>query len=297
MARAEIVDIPKNKEMCINCRKVLAIKNNFYAINDNAIEHKVYKNGCIPICKNCLNEMCYTDKKQTKIDIESFKMVLAILQIPFKEDVFDEMIKNNSFTLGDYKNKVNFMCKNDIYYNQSETKTDNEEDKINKVSVKEDDFEITQDMITTWGEGFSKHEYMKLEREYNDLINENNDNLKVSRDLYIEYVKNKIFIDRSTNDADMRMKLIKLNSEIMKIAGIQPTNKTDGIETIPGVIAELIEREEPIPEVSKEFKDVDNIGLYIDTFMKEPIKRNEGTSIEPVEKDFEKVESLNGKIF
>lgn len=137
-----------------------------------------------------------------------------------------------------------------------------------------------EDLISPQSEGFSKEVMDRwrgwdadkakiLEKKYQDLVASYEDKTPIQRSIYRNIAVAQMQADEAiangnTNDFQ---KLMKVISDLMndgKIKPLQDSGSEDGGLSTWGEWVRKIEEEEPIPEPSEEFKDVDGITKYID---------------------------------
>jgi hypothetical protein len=142
------------------------------------------------------------------------------------------------------------------------------EDKDNlQVSVMFDDgFSVTKEMINRWGVGLPLPDYEFLERQLKPFI----PRIDVNNTVQVMYVEDicrlRLEADkaRKGNRISEYQKLMSTLSSLMNDAKLKPMQEeTDAVKLSFGEWIAKIENEEPIPEPSDEFKDVDGIMKYI----------------------------------
>lgn len=152
--------------------------------------------------------------------------------------------------------------------NQQITDVEQVEDDENEGS---EEFVVTRQMIRTWGKGFTPDQYQFLEEEYADWITKNVCNTKSQEEIYrnIALAQLDIRIARQTGGkvTDAQEALQKL----MNSANILPRQTAENILADTqsfGTLLEKYERTRPIPEPAPEWRDVDGVRKYMNTWFR-----------------------------
>lgn len=141
----------------------------------------------------------------------------------------------------------------------------------NSDDIDEDVYIPTKKDFFFWGSGYKPEEYYYLNEQYDEWTHRYEAGTKAQEELFkniciaqltIQQVKQS-GSSKEVNDA------MKAFQDLLGSANIKPNqNNTNSMveQNTFGTLIKRWEEEEPIPEPSKEFKDVDNIKKYIDTF-------------------------------
>lgn len=135
----------------------------------------------------------------------------------------------------------------------------------------EDDFEVTREMIRTWGAGFTKDQYRYLEEEYKDWIAKNVCNTKSQEEIYRNIVLAQLDIRTARERGGKVSEAQKALQDLMNSANILPKQTADNIIADTQTFATLLkkyEETEPLPEPDERWKDVDGIRKYMNTWFR-----------------------------
>ena len=117
---------------------------------------------------------------------------------------------------------------------------------------------VTQKMIKNWGRGLDDQDYLFLEDHYQNLITRHECKTAAQEILFKRIAKAELNCEKA--DATGDTKKIKEANDNLKP---NQTNDNALAETNTfGTLIQKWEEEEPIPEPSPEWQDVDNIGKY-----------------------------------
>lgn len=185
------------KKTCLACNPDVAEKplSEFYLSKS-----PMHQDGKVPWCKECIVK--HSTLETGEIDEEKFKNVLRQLDKPYYKDCLQSAInqfkKENSFVPDDnvkyYGEKLiglYFKNINTLRQVQSKNYADSEKDGFirragtnpieldldksitkkeqEKYTSSTDDFEVTDEMVELFGEGYSKAEYKKMMKKYQKL--------------------------------------------------------------------------------------------------------------------------------
>lgn len=166
-------------------------------------------------------------------------------------------------SLPQYKNKTfadSDLIEEAVHTNQIVSRMETTEDA-------EMSFKVTPEMLLRWGrEGRSNNDYYVLEKQYNSLLP--NIDIKDARQIMILEeicnVKLEAEIARKGKRIMDYEKLINMISKLMNDAGIKPKDDKTATEELDySEWIRVLEEDEPVPEASPEFQDVDGIRKYI----------------------------------
>lgn len=131
-------------------------------------------------------------------------------------------------------------------------------------------FVVTPSMVRKWGRGFTPEQYQYLEEEYTDWVTKNVCNTKTQEELYkniaLSQLDLRIARQKGGNVNACQDSLQKL----MNAANILPKQTADNIiadtQTF-GTLLKKFEDTDPIPEPDEEWKDVDGVRKYFNTWV------------------------------
>lgn len=211
-------------------------------------------------------------KRQVQRDNFNPIDTLRLLNIPYVNPIWQSIIEDVTVDPYDYISRyIKAIGPRRAYvdFQDSEFGTVEEGDKFN----------ITSEMRSRWGLGLSDNEYIELETSYQNLCELKEPTNKLDRDRYIANA----WINRRKNEAlqsgspaDIK-NMMKAYEDDLKNIGLDSAavQGTESKKTLSQRIAEW-EQEAPIPEISDEFNDIDNIEAYFKQFFLFPMLENMG---------------------
>ncbi len=135
----------------------------------------------------------------------------------------------------------------------------------------EDKFVVTQEMIRTWGKGFTSDQYRFLEEEYNDWITKSVCKTKAQEELFKNIALAQLDVRVARQRGGDIPKAQKALQDLMNSANILPKQNSDNIladtQTF-GTLLKKYEETNPIPEPDERWKDVDGIRRYMNTWFR-----------------------------
>lgn len=140
---------------CVKCEN-LKRENQFYASSSPL------HNGKVPYCKSCIRKLIDIEK------LESVKNVLRMMDKPYIEFLWNSSLDESNRTkkdlFGIYMKNIGMHQYRDLTWKDSihdyvQTNDNNEfEEKSN------DHFNVTEEIIERWGEGYTTEEYKQFEK-------------------------------------------------------------------------------------------------------------------------------------
>lgn len=246
---------------CEKCGDYLNTRTSYY-------EDARFKDGRFYICKPCIQFMVEqrTHKNApTNETKDSVKKVCQMLDVPYLEDIYNSCVKNAQMENSERQKHSPFstyivQIKSLPQYKGMGWEHSVFPDDIK--AVKEADPRI----VNTFGEGFSPSDYQYLQQQFDDWCARTQVDSK-SQEMYVVQIclqSLDIYKDRRLGK-DVTNKLKALDT-LMNAANLQPRQNVSNAASDSLSFSQLIqkwEEEEPIPEPSEEFKDVDGIGKYL----------------------------------
>lgn len=246
-------------------------------------ESKFYSNGKFNICKDCIREFVYIDND---INIDNFKTILRIFDIPFFQKDFDSAVLDKKETIGTY-------MKNIAFNHKSKTWLDGDVDvTINTDSLTDNGFEVTKAVIKRWGKGYTADQYEEMEETYNEWCSNYSDDTLSERKTYKMLTLKEMDISIAREQGKPTDKLEETYRKFMQDANVVPKDKDDSKDESNnsktwGTITEDIERVSPAEyyKHKKLYKDFDGFVEYLNRFIFRPIK-NILTKTKEYDKEF-----------
>ena len=272
-----------SKIYCTSCGKEQNEREFLYSSS------KLYANTSkIPLCKGCLNKRLKMLHSQYGGNMkQALQHFCYNFDLYYDEDILNIMTneKLNTFAV-EYIKKINRSrtnrdrnsLDNPLYFLKGAVSNDTEPvsyaDKVNK-----DVFEVSEEMLRRWGRNkFSPEELEMLEYKYDELISEYPSEKYQEREIIKDICQIEIQLDRlyKNNDQSNYAKLLDQKSKKMEQLNVIPSKQKRYGEDKSMTLGQLIKRiedEEPIPETTKEFEDVDRIKFYIERYFTNPMRK------------------------
>lgn len=135
----------------------------------------------------------------------------------------------------------------------------------------EEEFAVTRDMIRMWGQGYTPDQYRYLEEEYGDWCAKNVCSTKAQQVLYKNIAVAQLNVRTAQQKGGKVTDAMKALQELMNSANILPKQTDDNVladtQTF-GTLLKKYEETRPIPEPAPEWRDVDNIRKYTNTWVR-----------------------------
>ena len=229
-----------------------------------------FHNGKLPICKNCLKKYVYKDNKE--IDLDKFKNILQIFDIPFYEKEWDISVSCKNETIGSYMKNVylNYKDKHWKDGDVADKKLIYDESDIGRLSERE--------LLNKWGSGFTLDELQWLENNYyNWTTNTDCKKFNIQKLVKLICIK-ELDIRIARQNGKPTDKLEKSLLELMNNSNLTPKtmsamNETDSAKRY-GMWLSDIEQEEPAEFFKNKsiYEDFDGIKDYFDRFVLRPLR-------------------------
>lgn len=281
-----------SKLVCLRCGEVVDIKR-YYSSRSGLYA----KYGRLPICQNCLDEVYdeYLDeyKKKDSLNPEkkAVERVCMAFDVYYCDKLFESALKgwenDGSFSLISY-----YMQRSRLKAYITKTYDDTMKDKlrmsIDDRSVKSiyDDTDADMDArvkeaIEMFGKGMSRDDYLFLYDKYknwtarhecNTMSQEENFKriCMVQLQLWKADVAGDIGASKQLNEQYLKL------TDASKLMPKQNTGDATADNQTLGTLIEKWENTRPIPECDEELKDVDKIGVYLDTFFRGHLAKSLG---------------------
>lgn len=255
----------EKKLTCLSCNRNLVIDSNYFTFND---ENPAFPSRIYPVCKDC----CESMMKDELTGYKSFIQLLRVLDLPFKQDIFEQV----NFDYFRYLNKKtirkgNFMDSDMLVSASSASLT---EDTINKLSPEE-----LRECKLYWGEGdYTEDDYIYLISRYESYCKTYDVDSPTFENIISQICQLELEIRKKrTQGSKSTKEETNLIINLMKSAGISPSqekeSKTNAKETF-GVWVKRWESEKPVPEPLEEFRDVDGIAKYVENTFLSPMRKS-----------------------
>lgn len=247
--------------------------NEFHAVN-NFYNDKRFGSGLYPLCKKQLLEFATDYDKKEKIRIDNREKTIKVFQmldIPFIDSIYQAALQSVQDAVGEKNRSTAFQhtlvtVKSLPQYRGMTFDNSEFGDLGNPDDEQLSKRKPRKEIVKLFGSGFNNEDYLYLQDQYDDWCSRTQVDSK-SQQTYVVQICMQlldIYKDRKAG-RDVTNKLKALDT-LMNSANLQPKQNVDNAATDSLTFSQLIEKwenEEPIPEPSEEFKDVDGIGKYI----------------------------------
>lgn len=251
--------------------------NSFYSSNESpdGIEHYA--------CKECILNMMTDYDSRSKIRTDNKEKTIAVfkkLNWYFNEKLYNDQIASiaegtNEKLRSTGAQQLLTIVKSLKQY-RDKTYADSEFD-IESVESdsNQEDTKIVQKTIKNakkrFGSDYTNEQLMYLEQEYQDWITRYECNTKAQEEIFKNLSTNRLERKQAVKQGKPTKEIDKTFQELLAAQNIQP--RQSGMDTFAdaqtfGTLLQKYEETRPLPEIDESLKDVDNIGLYLDTFYK-----------------------------
>ena len=271
----------KNKFVCFYCGSEY-VDTNYYKTNSI-----FYGNiGKRPYCKQCIeklyqyffekyiNEGCLSPEKK------AVKRLCMIFDIYYREDAYNVAIDSakkreiNISPMGAYMKIIQLTQYNRKKETYENTICQEEQKELSKSLMDMSNISernVNEKTIKFFGAGFTDEDYEFLQEQYDDWTARHECQTKAQEEVFKRICFKQLEILKATRLGEDTKNLDDTFQKLLDTAKLQP--KQNSGETVSdaqtfGTLIDKWENERPLPEIDEELKDVDKIGLYIDTFFK-----------------------------
>lgn len=258
---------------CHGCGDFLSQKSSFYT-DDR------FASGFFPLCKRCVQKLVEqrkTDRDEPNETKKSVQYVLRLMNLPYYDDLYEKCIKGAQEGLKERNRKSPFSTYLVMMKSLPQYKDDTWEDSEFEEGSAEIDEEVNENSRILkqakkrFGKGYSPSDLIFLENEYQDWIKRYACENKAQELLFKRICFKELEIDKAQRTNRDTKELDKTLQDLMGSLSVKPNQSNSNALTEAKTFGQLIqkwEEEKPIPEPDDEFKSVNNIGLYIDSFFK-----------------------------
>jgi hypothetical protein len=279
---------PKAKGICLYCGKNY-VETNYYTSNSkfySGLGSDSYVGlGRIPYCKQCIEKLYqyyfdrYMKQGYANPERKAVKRLCMFLDVYYKEDVFNSSLRKFNedsrvvSPMAKYMQTIQLWQYNrngESYENTIAEEEQNDVDSGVLISAS-DDFELDDNTISFFGNGFTEDDYKFLKREYDDWVARHECKTKAQEEVFKRLCFKQLEILKATRRGDDTKDLDATFQKLLETAKLQPKQNVGDAAADNQTFGTLIdkwENERPLPEIDEELKDVDKIGFYIDVFFK-----------------------------
>ncbi len=245
----------------------------------------------VTVCKDCMVTLYEALMEEYQSETIALNKICNMFDTYYSERAYNtakqQAKKQDSSIVKIYFQKINSLAQFKGYTSRDSenvdlTKEISKRENVNIEDIKEDDItgeiSLTKDVISRWGYGLEKMDYLILENYYQELIEAYESKTPTQKWLYQDIARSKLEAEKCRRRSDLKgySDMIKTISIQMADSNIKPVQKNaigDENSDCWGTWVRMIEDNEPVGEVSEEYKDVDKIEKYIDKWFIKPFAR------------------------
>lgn len=290
------LSVMSEKFCCSRCGKGFSTRKNFFPVSYCSL----YKGtGYLHICKECLSNIYNSYYEQCGDVKKAVMQTCRKLDLYWNEQAYNYVEKKNSqrTMMSQYLQRINStyyagksyddtlieqgMFWNDIDGIGKESPADSADNSIAQEDSYEQKYivhepepiEITEDVVSFWGPGYTPEMYIELERRlqyYRSQMGDTQQDMGTDA-LLRQIVMLEIDINKARAEGrDVDKKMSTFNSLLSSL--VKPMQKKEdmssSVSNTPfGVWIKRWEDERPVPEIDDSLKDVDGIIKYILTWV------------------------------
>lgn len=245
----------KNKKeiMCASCGELQ--KDTLFYASYLSVHSKT---GKLPYCKLCLKKMISDEFGNVQLDL--LKRTLQIIDKPFLWDIWVSSNKGNGDTFGIYIKNLAMPQYRYLTWKDSLFDPQTNMELNYQSSLKQSDFNITDEIVDKWGFGYKTDEYQAFERKYNFLKNNYPEKTSMHTEALLKYIRYSVKEEMSTaiNDVGAAKSWGALAKDAATAAKINPSqlskaDLTDGLSTF-GELTRIVEQTQDIISTLPRFK-------------------------------------------
>ena len=275
---------------CLCCNEPY-VNSEFYQSDS-----ELYKSiGVIPYCRKCLDEFYqnylnkYISLKYTNPERKAIERICMILDIYYSDKIFDSAVKVSE-TRREATLLALYLKQSRLYQYRKKNYDTTINDKFNEmkdedismsVYTKQDEEqnEIIKEASKFFGSGFTNEDYLFLQEQYADWTTRHECETKAQEEVFKRICFKQLEILKATRRGDDTKDLDTTFQKLLETAKLQPKQNSGDTTSNNQTFGTLIDKWEntrPIPEIDEDLRDVDKIGLYIDTFFRGHLARMMG---------------------
>jgi len=219
----------------------------------------IHQIGRLPYCKECLKNMCLDENGN--INLENVKKMLKLIDRPFIYELFKTSMESGKDPIGMYMKNIAMQQYRYLGWKDSIFEPSNPEQNDNNISnLKNNNINITDDIVEFFGEGYSDEEYRAMYRKYNFLKNNYPEKTNMHIEALKTYVRFKVKEEFATARGDIgeAAKWAELATKAATNAKINPSQLSaadlqNGLSTF-GQLVRAVEQAVDIIPILPRFK-------------------------------------------
>jgi hypothetical protein len=240
--------------------------------------------GVIPICKDCMKDLFNYYLEKYENDKMALYKFCERIDFPFYESAYKGAKKTSEASgwmlhqayfkqINSFRNVNNY---GDCFDDGDKISNDIKSNK--EISVKEEDFIITREMIKVWGSGYTKEDYEFLEDSYRMWTTECKADLLSERKLFRQICLKELEIRKGRESGKNVDKQVEALQKLMKDANVSPKDinaaNDPSNEKVLGMKIKEIESTKPCEVFNDKslYNDYDGFLDYWKRFVLRPMK-------------------------
>lgn len=248
---------------CMCCGKIYDVRKGNFSKTQS--QWFIGNDGYLPWCNDCREKMFEFYAKKYNDEDEAIDRLAMMFDTYVDDKVLEaaEYSSTSAPKINTYMGRINMR--------QFASKSyDDVIDQKKKDALAAGDTKgtkVTQRMIKNWGRGLDDQDYLFLEDHYQNLITRHECKTAAQEILFKRIAKAELNCEKADATGDTK-KIKEANDNLQNLMGsaqIKPNQTNDNALAETNTFGTLIqkqEEEEPIPEPSPEWQDVDGIGKY-----------------------------------
>ncbi len=239
----------QDKKQCTKCLKSKKSNTDFYM--SYSIAHS---DGRMPICKQCIFEIAGENYK----DVQT---ALRMIDRPWLPHLWQSALEDKRETLGAYFVLINAKDFRHLTWADSELENQVQLENTNSKNANKDNMQITEEMISKWGEGYTPEEYRSFERKYQMLKNNYQEKTAMHTEALLTYIRYRVKEELATakgqvKDAKDWGALAQQAATNAKInpSQLSKSDLSDGLDTF-GQLVRTVEQAVDIIPILPKFKE------------------------------------------
>ena len=265
-------------EYCVRCGRDLPLSYFYKTSNSLFFDKK------IPVCKDCVKAIYekYVDKftqagLRKSAEKRAVERMCMGLDVYYDEQLLSDAMRqlvpgsgmdlaNLYFLLSQKSFNVN-MSYDDLFIanavNGPSVNTGSGADKTDDAS------EVTEETMEFFGDGYSKREYLFLQKQYADWTSRNECSTKAQEELFKNLCFIQLELQKAHRNREDTRDLDRTFRDYLSAANLQPKQAATSSASqnyVMGTLLQTWEKTAPVPEPDEDLKDVDNMGLYTEVF-------------------------------
>lgn len=267
---------------CCMCGKTYVTQKGNFPANNYSVLWKG-NNGYIPICKSCCETLfnMYTDF-YCENEEHALKHICAMFDWYYSEAASAMtmvQVKAGNSRISLYPSKLGTTqvtkrgttyldtIRDDCSFNQIVTHVQDIPDEEKTI----DGFVVTDEIMRTWGRGYTMEQYQYLEEEYKDWCARYPCNTKAQEELFKNIAIAQLNIRIAQQNNGKVGEAMKTLQDLMSAVSVLPKQNSENLiadtQTF-GTLLKKYEETRPLPDPAPQWKDVDGIRKYMNTWVR-----------------------------